>query len=148
MLGAFFSEITGGVLSAFVAAPVGEEIFKPLGVYFLFGLRPWAVRNRFQTAALAALGGLSFALVESLIYVTVYFPNEGPEYLAFRFTVPVAMHVTCSLIFGLGITRQVFWNLTHGKGLPGRSWPFFVTAMAIHAAYNITVTVTEIADAE
>ncbi len=69
ILGAVIEEARAGFLVPFVAAPIIEEALKPCGVYFLLGKWPRLLRSQLYTAYLAALGGLSFAVIENLVYL-------------------------------------------------------------------------------
>jgi hypothetical protein len=93
--------------------------------------------SRLRIASLAAVGGLTFGLVESWLYVDAY-PEGGAVFVLFRFTAPVAMHIAASFIFGLGLTPTIFGQLWSGR-VPGRTRQAYLTAVGIHAAYNLTV---------
>ena len=62
---------------------------------------------------------ITFGLIESYIYVTLYVPDEGSDYVLFRFTVPILLHVTGSTMVGYGLTRTVI-DWAHGAP-PSRS---------------------------
>jgi RsiW-degrading membrane proteinase PrsW (M82 family) len=138
----FLSETIAGVLAAVISAPVVEELFKPFGVYILIARWPGTVRRQTSIAALAGLSGLAFGLMESALYVFVYQPSGvGESYVLVRFTIPVALHVIASTLFGFGVNRQAFRALARGNLPEKRSWIFIMSAMLLHAGYNIFVTV-------
>ena len=138
----FLSESAAGVIAVLISAPVVEELFKPFGVYLLLARWPGTVSRQSSIAALAGLAGLSFGLFESALYAFVYQPDGvGESYALFRFTIPVALHITASTVFGFGVNRQAFRALSVGDLPSRRSWTFIVSAMLIHAVYNIAVTV-------
>ena len=143
ILGALFAEGSSSVpiALAFIGAPIIEEIVKPAGVY-LYLLR-WrdVLRSQLHIALLVALSGLCFGLLESVVYVTLYVPDHSQEFFIYRFTVTVALHAVTSFIAGLGINAALI-DWANGEGpFPHRSRLAFLTAISLHAAYNITVTV-------
>jgi RsiW-degrading membrane proteinase PrsW (M82 family) len=141
----FLSEAPGGLLGPWVWAPVIEEAFKPFGVYLLLARWPAQLSAQSRIAALSAIAGLSFGLIESVLYVFVYVGDDAPEnYALIRFTVPVAMHTVASGLFGFGFNREVFQSIGAGRGIAQKRWPFLVGAIVLHAAYNVTVTVWEL----
>lgn len=125
------------LLALFVAAPIIEEAFKPVGVYFLVAKYPRSLRNQKYTAVLLALGGLSFGLVESTVYVTFYFPDEGSGFVLFRYTVPVAIHMITSFIAGFGTNQRLIASARGEVPFLSRNWKFFAVAMVVHALYNV-----------
>lgn len=143
--GIFQAELTAiGPLAVWVWAPVIEEAFKPAGVYLVLIKWPGTLKNRAVTALLTALAGITFGLIESTIYMTVYFPEHTQSDLVFRYTVPVMIHTLASFIFGLGLNQQLLVSLKRGGPFLISNWGFFVAAMVIHSVYNITVTVLEV----
>jgi RsiW-degrading membrane proteinase PrsW (M82 family) len=137
---AAFQELQhGDLLLVFIGAPIIEEILKPIGVYYLLGRRPWLLRNRLYTACLAATAGLVFAIIESLMYVHVYFRDHSDAYTLFRFSVTPAVHMAASFVVGLGISRNLLLGLRgelpffHGGAL------FYVGGIGLHALYNTVV---------
>src|SRR5262245_18361590 len=68
--GAFLQELESRALFAvFVGALIIEEALKPLGIYILLVRWPQALRGRLHTAVLCAISGVTFGIVESLVYV-------------------------------------------------------------------------------
>jgi RsiW-degrading membrane proteinase PrsW (M82 family) len=146
ILGAGFQELRAGgsILVFFAAAPVIEELLKPSGIYIVLWRWPLALANQLYTAILTAVSGISFGLIESLIYVTVYAPDHSREYFIYRFTVTIALHATASFIAGLGLNRGLF-DWAEGRGrFSVRTRNLFIVAMVLHAAYNITAVVLEL----
>ena len=144
--GAFLQELYagGGILIAFTGAPIIEEALKPTGVYILLLRWPQLVTSRTHTAVLAAIGGLCFGLIESLIYVTLYFPEGSSDFVLFRFTVPLVMHCTGSFLVGLGLSRRTLdWAAGRGP-MPKRTRNFYLAAVALHASYNLVAVVLDI----
>ena len=135
---------TWGPLAAWLWAPVAEEVFKPIGVYVLLIRWPATLANRTFTALLSALAGLSFGLIESTIYMTIYFPDHTQEELLIRYTVPVMLHIVASFIYGLGINQELLSSIKRGGPFHFSNWFFFLLAIVIHGVYNIVVTIYEI----
>jgi RsiW-degrading membrane proteinase PrsW (M82 family) len=143
--GIFQAELTAlGLLAAWVWAPVIEEAFKPAGVYLILIKWPGTLKNRAVTALLTALAGITFGLVESTIYMAIYFPEHTQSDLVFRYTIPVMIHTLASFIFGLGLNQQLLVSWKRGGPFLISNWGFFLAAVVIHSVYNITVTVLDI----
>ena len=133
--------LNGGILGSFIAAPMIEESLKPCGVYLLLAKWPQALPSRFYTALLAALTGLGFALVENEIYLRVYFPEHSHEMVLVRYTGGLALHTIASFIFGLGINQKLVAAVKGEIPLFSANKRFFITAMSLHAAYNISAVI-------
>jgi RsiW-degrading membrane proteinase PrsW (M82 family) len=139
VLGAIVQELRAGgfLLLPFVGAPIIEELLKPLGIYVLVARWPHVLRGQVHTALLAALSGLTFGVVESTLYVSLYVSDYPAWFLPYRFTAPLLMHSVASLIVGLGINRGlVDWAMGRGS-FPRRSRIAYVAAMALHALFNV-----------
>jgi len=133
----------GAYFALFGLAPIIEEVMKPCGVYLLAAKWPQALPSRKYTAFLAALAGLSFALIENAIYLQIYFPEHGRDLLVWRYTACLGIHTVCSFILGFGINQRlvasVKGEITFLKG----NWPFFLAAIALHSAYNAAAFLLE-----
>jgi hypothetical protein len=136
----------GIFVAVFVIAPVLEEAIKPCGVYWLMGRRPHALPNQTYTACLAALAGLTFGIIESLVYVGIYYlayDELDQTFVIWRFTVCLLLHTVCSFIVGFGINdKLVSWVRGEVPFLQGNR-KYFFTAMAIHSGYNIFAWILE-----
>jgi RsiW-degrading membrane proteinase PrsW (M82 family) len=134
-----------GYFGPFIAAPIVEEAIKPTGVYFLLAKKPASLRSPRYTAFLAALAGLSFGIIESIIYVT--FPHKGVEimnwqlFVIWRFTVCLVLHTGCSFLVGHGINQQLLASVKGDIPFLKGNWKYFIIPMSVHAVYNIGVTV-------
>ncbi|MBI3743514.1 MAG: PrsW family intramembrane metalloprotease [Chloroflexi bacterium] len=147
IVGAFIQELRGGGLFVpFVAGPIIEEAVKPTGVYYLQARKPHLLRSQRFTAMLSGLSGLVFGLVESTIYVFVYISQPGHGIIIFRYTVDVALHTVCSFIVGLGINQRLIDSAEGKVPFLDGSRRYYITAIAIHAVFNITVTVLSLTD--
>jgi RsiW-degrading membrane proteinase PrsW (M82 family) len=146
VIGAFLQELRagGGIFLAFTGAPIIEEALKPAGVYLLLLRWPQAIAGRLHTALLSALGGICFGVIESLVYVTLYFPEGNSDFVLFRFTVPLAMHASGSFLVGLGLSRRVFDWAAGRASMPKETRNFYLAAVVLHAGYNTLVTILEL----
>lgn len=138
ILGAVVQEVRAGglLLLPFVGAPIIEELLKPAGVYILLVRWPHLLRGQLHTAFLAALAGLSFGVIEALVYVNVYVSDRPDWFVTYRFTVAVLLHLTASFIVGLGINQGLLAWARGGSPLPRASRNFYIAAIALHAAFN------------
>lgn len=143
IIGAFFQELQSGIgiLLVVLAAPVIEEALKPGGIYLLLLFWPYALRGRLHTALLCAISGAVFGVVESLIYVEVYYPDGSNAFVLFRFTVTPVMHALASFIVGYGLTREIV-DWANGKAsLPAFTRNCFLAGIGLHALYNTAAVV-------
>ena len=145
ILGSLVSELQRGggfvILPIIIAAPMIEEALKPAGVYIALIKWPHALRNALHVAVLCALGGLVFGLIESWVYVNVYVDNPTDGFIRFRYTVPVAMHVICSFVYGTGLNRSIVdWANGRGRIAPSTRRSY-IAAVVIHGTYNLTAIV-------
>ena len=118
MLGGLFGILTAGYenswygwfFAAFIVAPIFEEAVKPCGVYWLLGRRPHALPSQTYTALLSALAGFTFGVIESLMYVWLFYAvcdDLNPTFVVWRFTICLLLHTTCSFIVGWGINEKL-----------------------------------------
>jgi RsiW-degrading membrane proteinase PrsW (M82 family) len=142
ILGAFVQEIqTGGLLLLpFLGAPIIEEIAKPCGVYLLLARWPRLLRGQLHTALLAAAAGHSFALVEALVYLEVYFPDAPDWFVTYRLSLPLILHAAASFTVGLGINRGLLDWAARGSPLPRATRNFYLAGIGLHAVFNTVVT--------
>jgi RsiW-degrading membrane proteinase PrsW (M82 family) len=150
VLGSLVAEIQRGggfvILPVILGAPMIEEAMKPAGVYIALIKWPQALRSQLYTALLCALGGgLVFGLIESWVYVNVYVDDPSDSFIRFRYTVPVAMHVICSLVYGSGLDRGIIdWAAGRGK-IPRSTRRSYISAVVIHGGYNLSVIILAVA---
>ena len=138
VLGAIIQEWSqGSLLVAFVAAPMIEEVMKPCGVYLLLVRWPEVLISRLYTALLAAVGGLSFAVVENIIYLQFYFPEHTQTLVVFRYSACLAVHVVCSFILGFGINQKLLASIRGEIPFLKGNKKFFFIPMVIHSLFNI-----------
>jgi hypothetical protein len=149
ILGSLISEVQRGggfvVLPIIVGAPMIEEAMKPAGVYIALLKWPHALRGALHVALLCALGGLVFGLIESWVYVNVYADDPTDSFIRFRYTVPVAVHVVCSFVYGTGLNRSII-DWANGRGRIDRSTRrAYITAAVVHGTYNFMAIVLSVA---
>jgi RsiW-degrading membrane proteinase PrsW (M82 family) len=144
ILGAAIQEWSyASLLVAFVAAPVIEEVMKPSGVYLLLVRWPRVLTSRIYTALLAAVGGLSFAVIENIIYLQFYFPEHTQTLVVFRYSACLAMHMVCSFILGFGINQRLLASIRGEIPFLKGNKKFFFIPMIIHSLFNITAVLVE-----
>jgi RsiW-degrading membrane proteinase PrsW (M82 family) len=138
LVGAAFEESQHGILlGPFIAAPIIEEALKPSGVFFLLAKRPNLLSSRAYTAFLAALGGLTFGIIENIIYLKVYFPEHSYAAALVRWTAGLALHTSASFIVGLGINSKLVAAAKGEIPLFSANKRYFIIPMVMHSAYNI-----------
>ena len=138
LVGAAIEEgLRGGLFGPFVAGPMIEEALKPTGVYLLLARWPQVLRSRLYTAFLAALGGLTFAIIENIIYTEVYFPEHSSQMVLFRYTAGLLLHTGCSFIVGFGINQKLIASVKGEIPFLSANKRFFIIPMVLHSVYNI-----------
>lgn len=142
LLGSALQEaLHGGLLSPFLAVPVIEEALKPSGVYLLVARWPQVLSSRLYIASLTALSGLTFGIVENLIYLNVYFPEHSHALVLIRYTAGLLLHTSASFIVGLGINSKLVAAVNGDIPLFSFNKRYFIIAMAMHSAYNVAAVV-------
>jgi|GEM_PF-480172 len=129
-----------------VFGPVSEEVAKVAAALWVVEKRPFLLKSLGQIFFCAACGGLAFAALENVLYLFVYVPEHSPEFVRFRWTVCVFLHVSCSLVAGVGLAR--IWDNAMRNLHPPRlalGVPWFVIAMTGHGLYNLTVIIASAA---
>jgi hypothetical protein len=89
---------------------------------------------------LAALAGLSFGVIEAIVYVSVYVSDPPDWFVTYRFTLPLLLHATASFIVGLGINRGLLDWARGGLPLPRATRNFYIAGISLHAAFNTVAT--------
>jgi len=148
ILGAIIQELqttTTYILLPLLGAPIIEEALKPSGIYLALLWWPRALTSQIFTALLCALSGLVFGIIESFVYVTLYVEDPSDEFIVFRFSVPLGLHVACSYLVGLGLNQRVIDWAAGRSPLPRASRNYFIAAVTLHGAYNTIAVVLSIA---
>ncbi len=145
VIGTLTNGLGGGIIGPFVTGPAIEEVMKIGLAAVLVETRPWLIRSRLQIHLMALLSALVFAAIENVLYIHVYLDHPSPELIHWRWTVCVMLHVLCTQISALGLSRVWHKSLQQGQ-FPG--WrlmaPFILAGIVTHALYNISVTVLEL----
>lgn len=135
----------GGLAIAFISAPLVEEALKPSGIYIGLVRWPWLMRSQLYTAVLTAFAGLTFGVIESLVYVYVYVSDPPDWFVTYRFTVNVGLHAGTSFLMGLGLNQGLVAWARGQAALPKGSRNLYLAAVAVHSAYNAAVVVLGLA---
>lgn len=131
-----------GLVAVVVFGPVAEEVVKIATAWWVVEKRPYLFKSVGQILFCAACGGLAFAAIENLVYMYVYVPDHTEAFVRFRWSVCVALHVTCSMIAGLGLARiwdNAIRNLHRPQVALGIPW--MVLAMTGHGLYNFAISI-------
>ena len=144
IFGALFLQLgtANHVIAVVIAAPIIEEIMKIALVVWVCEKRPWLLRSTTQILLCGLTSGLVFAAIENVFYLSAN--TATPGLAAWRWTVCVLLHVTCSLIASVGVAK-IWTEFQRHKRMPQLSdgAPWFVAAMLLHGFYNLTVTILE-----
>jgi len=108
-----------------LVAPFTEELFKPMGVWFLLN-RPLKDHEGFS---LGLISGGAFALLESAGLVSQISTEDWLSAVALRATTGL-LHIGLSGLVGYGITHS--WNLKQFE----RSLLYLLLATLLHGAWN------------
>jgi hypothetical protein len=146
LLSALVAGVGGGsvfsVLMITVFGPVSEEIAKVAAALWVVEKRPYLFKSIWQIFLCAGCAGLVFSVLENLIYIYVYVPQHTAEFVHFRWTVCLFLHISCSLVTAVGLAR--IWDNAIRNLHPPRlalGVPWFVIAMAGHGLFNLSVMV-------
>ena len=123
-----------------VFGPVSEEIAKVAAALWVVEKRPFWFKSIWQLFVCAGCSGLAFAAIENVIYMYVYVPDHTEEFVKFRWTVCVFLHISCSLVAAVGLARiwdNAVRNLHPPKLALGVPW--FTIAMVGHGLYNASM---------
>jgi RsiW-degrading membrane proteinase PrsW (M82 family) len=147
ILAAIMDEMTSmSLLAAIAVGPAIEELCKPIAVIFMLEKRPYWLSSAAQVVGLSVLGAVVFATIENVIYIFVYHPDGGTDFILWRLIICTGLHVIASLVMGIGLAKMYQHIRRRGGGL--RLAPvagYYMAAVGIHAAYNAIVTLLSIA---
>ena len=149
VIGAFFRPDGAWlvVLNILFFSPFMEELFKQIGLIYLLEKRTWLLRFPWQFPLAGALSGLTFSVLENLIYRYHHLAGmEGEELhyiMGFRWIVCSALHLACALIASAGLCRAWKRHMGHFQpfNLRDALW-YFATAIGLHGFYNFLVFLT------
>ncbi len=139
-LNGFVSGLIGGVeddgslLSAFFYLFVGfNEEFWKLFFTILLVARLKEFDEPVDGLIYALSVGLGFAVVENTEYAVMY----GPGLLLTRNLISVPIHLGCSMIWALGLTRAHF---LHDRQYFRPILPYYLAAAVVHGLFDVLVT--------
>lgn len=139
-----FGVSLGGLPNLVLFGPALEEIMKVALPLVIVEKRPYLFRFAGQILVCCAAGGLAFAALENVMYLWVYIPDAPPMLVAVRWSVCVLIHVGCSSLAGIGITRVWSAALAHrARPQLRQAMPWLVAAIAVHGLYNGVVSILE-----
>lgn len=133
-----------GLLAVVAVGPMVEEFLKAGATMITIERRPYLFRFAWQIPVAVAGSALGFASVENVLYLGLYIDEPSESIILWRWTVCTALHVGCSLIAGMGLMRML--RQVRIEGAPPRTsiaFPYLVTAIAVHGAYNLLATLSE-----
>ena len=146
ILGALLLQLdfSNHVLLTVVAAPITEEIMKIALVVWVCEKRPWLFRSPTQILICGLASALVFAAIENVLYLSL--GDATSSLVAWRWTVCVLLHATCTLIATIGVVK-IWTEFQRQQRMPqlAHAAPWIVAAMILHGLYNFTVTMVEFA---
>ena len=129
-----------GGLAIVIGAPVIEEIGKAAGPLMVMEKRPWLFRSAFSLLLIGLVSGLTFAMIENLLYFFVYIEPERltPGIVLWRLIVCTAVHIAGATISCTGLARA--WTRAVREKGPfsiDMAVPFLIGAIILHGTYNL-----------
>jgi RsiW-degrading membrane proteinase PrsW (M82 family) len=120
-----------------VFGPLAEEMLKVGLPLLVVERRPYWFSSSAQILFAALGGSLAFAAIENLLYLNAYVASPSDLLVAWRWSICVALHVGCSLLAGLGLTRmwRLLWRERRRPAF-GVAAPWLVAAVVVHGTYN------------
>ena len=129
-----------GVLNFIVVGPVIAEVLKVGGGSVVIERRGHLVRHPSQLYVMTIATAVVFAVVQNFIALTLYFPNASTELTLYRWFAGILAHAGCTLIATRGLVPV--WQDAQRERRPARpagAFPFILTAILVHAAFNACV---------
>src|SRR5690606_25854271 len=123
-----------------IIAPVTEEITKVAAALWVVEKRPFWFKSIAQILVCAVAGGAGFGVIENFLYLYVAIPDASPALARWRWSVCVGLHMNCSLVAGVGLSR-IWYNAVRERHRPilGLGMPWLFMAMVGHGLYNFSV---------
>ncbi len=137
----------GRYVGPIVIGPVVEEIMKITILLLIVERRPWLIRAASDIRIAAICGALGFAVIENILYLSVYITNPSFELTLWRWIVCTALHVSCTAIAAGGVMR--IWQRVNEEGREPDARAMYqplVTAIVLHGSYNALVTFAQYAE--
>jgi len=117
------------LIKAFFFAATIEEVSKYLMIYFLV-LKKNILVNTYDYIKVALLASLVFALIENILYVNVYYKNDGLETAMLRMLSAIPMHALCGISMGYFLYIQKIKHFILVRYFP------LIIPITIHGAYD------------
>ncbi len=127
-----------------VLGPATEEVMKIAAIALVIEKRPYLFADAWQIKLAAIGGALGFAIVENVLYLTVYVASPSLGLMMWRWTVCVGLHLGCTSIAVLGLVK-VWEDIAREQRAPRmtRAVGSLVLAIILHGAYNGLVTMAD-----
>ena len=128
-----------GLVVAVLIAPVVEEVMKSAAALWVIEKRPYLFKSSRQIMFSILCGAFCFAAIENVMYLFVYVENPNNALVLWRWTICVALHMSCTAISGVGLLRvwnETMTNLTRPE--LSHWFPMLVVAALFHGIYNFT----------
>lgn len=134
------------IVAVVLIAPVAEETMKIAAATYVVEKRPFLFSSAAQIVICGLAGGLVFAALENVLYLTVYVSHPSGALVWWRWTVCVALHMGCSAISSLGLARvwRGVWERRRRARLAA-GFAHLLVAVSVHGAYNLLATVFSVA---
>jgi len=130
------------LISVILFAPLVEELLKVGLMIIAIETRPYLFKSASQLMVGVLLSALIFAIIENILYLNVYVDNPPESLIRWRWIVCTALHVGATAIAGMGVIRM--WRVSRTDWSPPKihhGYPYLVTAMVVHGAYNLFAVV-------
>ncbi len=131
------SAANSAIIVTVVFVPTIEEVAKLLVPMCIVETRPYLFRKPLQIQVATVGAALAFAVIENVIYLTIYAPSAGPLLLLWRWIACTALHVGCTWLATRGLIAV--WRRTIDERRPprlGLALGWLTIAIVIHAAFN------------
>lgn len=125
------------VLIVVAFAPMVEEVMKIGLAAWVVECRPWLFGFPLQIVLCGLAAGLTFGVIENLIYLNVYIRDPEPWLVVWRWTVCTALHVVCSGLAAVGLALAWRESRLHSaRPNMATAFPWLLAAIVLHGAYN------------
>lgn len=129
-----------------LSEPILKEITKIGTTAIVLEIAPHRFK-RVEQIQVAAIGSaFGFAIIENVIYLSVFASGSSIWLIIFRWTVYIAMHVLCTSIATRGLVSV--WQRTMSEGrrpVITRAFPQILIAIILHASFNFAVLIAKYA---
>ena len=150
-LGTFVEELSFGggfLLGVVLIGPLIEEVLKPIGIIILLEKDPAGFHSKTHILWLCALSALVFSLLENILYIYIYldkvireYPSFFREVFYYRYTVCVLLHISTTLILGLGLVKEFERIKENAEKFMLENVTLYIgLAVGIHGIYNLFVS--------